>query len=69
MENIYIYEIPEDTYGIVIASDPITAEQKVRDAYQKHDTGYDKSWQVIIKNKEEGGVWFADSPDVIEVFG
>ena len=44
------------------------AEQKVREAYKKHDTGYNEDTPVIIKDKDNGN-WFADAPDVIEVFG
>lgn len=55
--------------GVVIADSKEEAEQKVRKAYKKHDSGYSEDTQVIIKNKNDEGNWFEDAPDVLEVFG
>lgn len=68
MENIWLYEILGESWGVVKADTKEEAEKKVREAYKKHDTGYDEDATVIIKNKDNGN-WFADAPDVIEVFG
>lgn len=68
MKNIWLYEILGESWGVVKADTKEEAEQKVREAYKKHDTGYDEDTPVIIKSKDNGN-WFADAPDVIEVFG
>lgn len=68
MENIYLYEILGESWGVVKANNKEEAEQKVREAYKKHDTGYNEDTPVIIKDKDNSN-WFADAPDVIEVFG
>ena len=72
MDNIYIYEILGESWGIVIASSKEEAEQKVRESYKKHDSDYDEYRPVYIMNKKEyeaNNNWFKDSPDVLEVFG
>lgn len=69
MENIYLYEILGELWGVVIANSKEEAEKKVREAYQKHDSDYDEFTPVIITEKDKDGRWFADSPDVIEVWG
>lgn len=72
MDDIYIYEILGESWGIVIASSKEDAEQKVREAYKKHDTNYDETRPIIIMDKKEyteNNSWFKDSPDVLEVFG
>ena len=69
MEDIYLYEIFGDTWGIVKANSKEEAEQKVRAAYKKHDSGYSEYTLVTIRSKdEEPNCWFADSPDVLEVW-
>lgn len=55
--------------GVVIAKDKDEAEEKVRNAYEKHDSLYDENRPIIIKSKEDSGNWFSDSSDVLEVFG
>ena len=72
MDNIFIYEILGESWGIVIALSKKEAEQKVRESYKKHDTGYNEYQPIIIMNKKEyesNSNWFPDSPDVLEVFG
>lgn len=69
MENIWLYEIFGESYGIVIADNKEIAEEKVRNAYKKHDSLYNENTPIIIKSKDEDGNWFMDSPDVLEVFG
>lgn len=69
MENIWLYEILGESWGVVIAKDKNEAEEKVRNAYEKHDSLYDENRPIIIKSKEDTGNWFSDSPDVLEVFG
>ena len=68
MKNIWVYEILGESWGVVKADNKEEAEQKVREAYKKHDTGYNEDTPVIINDKDNGN-WFADAPDVIEVFG
>ena len=68
MNNVWLYEILGESWGIVKATTKEEAEQKVREAYKKHDSYYDEYTPVIIKSKDEGGHWFADYPDVIEVY-
>lgn len=69
MGNMWLYEIMGESWGIVIADSKEDAEQKVREAYKKHDSNYSEDTQVIIKNKNDEGNWFEDVPDVLEVFG
>ena len=72
MDNIYMYEILGESWGIVIASSKEEAEQKVRESYKKHDSDYDEHSPVYIMDKKEyeaNNNWFPDSPDVLEVFG
>lgn len=68
MKNIWIYEVHDQCYGIVKANNRKEAEEKVREAYRKHDTGWwDASRTVIIKSIHEDNNWFSDCPDVLEV--
>lgn len=69
MENIWLYEILGESWGVVIAENKQAAEEKVREAYKKHDSSYNENSLVIIKSKDEDNNWFSDSPDVLEVFG
>ena len=70
MENIWIYEVWGESWGIVKANSRKEAEEKVREAYRKHDTGWwDESRTVIIKSIYEDDRWFPDCPDVLEVYG
>lgn len=69
MENMWLYEIKGESWGVVIADSIEEAEKKVRGAYKKHDSDYNADTPVIIKNKEDDGNWFPDAPDVIEVYG
>ncbi len=69
MENIWLYEILGESWGVVKAVTKEEAEQKVREAYKKHDTGYDEYRPILIKAKKEEPSWFADCPDVLEVYG
>lgn len=69
MENIWLYEVLGESWGIVIAANKKAAEEKVKSAYKKHDSLYNANTPIIIKSKDEDNNWFADSPDVLEVFG
>lgn len=70
MEKIYLYEILGESWGIVIADSKEQAKEKVKSAYQKHDTSYSEHTPVhIIKATEAENNWFSDSPDVLEVYG
>ena len=70
MENIWIYEVWGESWGIVKANNKKEAEEKVRKAYRKHDTGWwDVSRVVVIKSIYEDNNWFSDCPDVLEVYG
>ena len=69
MENIWIYEVCGQSCGIVKANCREEAEEKVRSAYSKHDTGWhDQFRTVIIKSIYEDDRWFSDCPDVLEVY-
>lgn len=69
MENIWLYEILGDAWGIVIAKDKREAHEKVREAYLKHDTSFNKYTPIEIKTYNEENNWFEDSPDILEVYG
>lgn len=70
MENIWLYEVWDESWGIVKANSRKEAEEKVREAYRKHDTSWwDESRTVIIKSIYEDDRWFPDCPDVLEVYG
>lgn len=55
--------------GVVRAENKEEAEQKVREAYKKHNTSFDEYRPIFIKAYNEENNWFADSPDVLEVYG
>ena len=69
MEGLFLYEILGEVWGVVKAENKEEAEQKVREAYKKHDTSFDEYAPIIITSKEEESCWFSDSPDVLEVYG
>lgn len=69
MENLWLYEMFGEAWGVVKAENKEEAEQKVRDAYKKHDSSFDEYHPIIIKAYNEENNWFADSPDVLEVYG
>jgi len=69
MDDIWLYEISGESWGVVKAETRESAKAKVREAYKKHDTQYCANTPIIIKSKEEDGNWFSDAPDVLEVFG
>lgn len=69
MEGLFLYEILGEAWGVVKAENKEEAEQKVREAYKKHDTSFDEYVPIIITSKEEENCWFSDSPDVLEVYG
>lgn len=69
MENIYLYEILNESWGIVIAESAKDAEIKIIAAYTKHDSDYHEETPISIKKATMSGNWFADSPDVLEVYG
>ena len=69
MDNVWLYEVLGESWGVVKATTREEAERKVRDAYKKHDTCYNEDTSVIIKSKDEDNTWFTDCPDVIEVYG
>lgn len=68
MDNIWLYEVFGEAWGVVKANTKEEAEQKVREAYKKHSIEYDEYRPVNIKSKEEDHCWFADCPDVWEVY-
>lgn len=69
MDNIWIYEVWGESWGVVKANSRKEAEEKVREAYRKHDTGYSEYRPVVIKSIYEDNNWFPDCPDVLEVYG
>lgn len=69
MENLWLYEVLCEAWGVVKAENKEEAEQKVREAYKKHDTSFDEYTPIFIKAYNEENNWFSDSPDVLEVYG
>ena len=69
MENIWLYEIFGESWGVVKAKNKEEAEYKVKEAYRKHDTSFNEHTPIIIKSYNEENNWFPDSPDVLEVYG
>lgn len=69
MDKIWLYEILGESWEVVIADTREAAEEKVRAAYRKHDSGFCEDTPIIIRSKEEEQCWFEDSPDVLEVYG
>ena len=67
MEDIWLYEVLGISWGIVKADTEEEAEQKVREAYKKHSINFDEYIPIIIRPKTESN-WFADCPDVLEVY-
>lgn len=68
VNKLYIYEVYGQAKGIVYAESKKDAEQKVREAYRKHDSAWwDHSRTVNIWSIYENNSWFSDCPDVIEV--
>lgn len=68
LENIWLYEVCGDSWGVVKANSREEAEHKVREAYKKHSSGYGEYQPIYITSKEEASGWFKDCPDVLEVF-
>lgn len=70
MEKMYLYEIEDESWGIVIAESKVEAETKVRNAYAKHDSDYNENTPIHIEKATRAeNKWFIDSPDVLEVYG
>ena len=70
MENIWLYEVLGQAWGVVKALTKEEAEQKVKKAYMKHCNDFDEYIPIVVKSKEEEqGFWFTDCPDVLEVYG
>lgn len=47
MEKLWLYEILGEAWGVVKADNKEEAEQKVQDAYKKHDTLFDEHRPIV----------------------
>lgn len=68
MERLWLYKVLDDALVVVKADDKKEAEQKVQEAYKKDFVSLSE-YPIIIKAYNEENNWFADLPDVLEVYG